>query len=109
MKNIRILLILSILIASSGSALAEISAFSGVDIQKILINGEVYEVPVGNEQRKNDIYYLKKAINGDKEALEIFLGGFSTRLFFIGKETPLWLRVDDKFNFEIIKPGGQNG
>jgi hypothetical protein len=83
-------------------ALAQVEAFSGIQMQKITVQGKSYEVPVGNEQRKNDLYYLKKAMKHDQEALEIFLGGEKERLFYIGKEEPVWLSVDDKFNFKII-------
>ena len=102
---IRILFILSILVSNPVYA---IETFSGVDMQKVTIQGRVYEVPVGNEQRKNDIYYLKKAMNGDKEALEIFLGGSEQRIFYIGQHSPLWLTADINGNFEVLEPGGIN-
>ena len=91
----------------SSTALA-IEAFDGVQIQTIIVEGKSYEVPVGNEERKNDIYYLKKAMKHDQEALDMFLGGEPSRLFYIGKEEPLWIDVDDAFNFKIIDVRDKN-
>jgi len=37
------------------------------------------------------MYYLKKALDGDKQAREILLGNNQERYIYIGDETPLWL------------------
>ena len=101
MTSIRILFILSILIASPALA---IEAFDGIHMQDIVVDGKIYQVPLGNEERRSDVYYLKKALKGDSEALSIFLGGASERLFYIGQYEPLWLKVDSNGDFKVIDP-----
>lgn len=78
-------------------------AFEGIDFVDIVIKDTHYSVPVGNLDRKNEIYYIKKALEGDKVAREIFLGGQKERLFFIGIETPLWLKITENSQ-EVVKP-----
>jgi len=75
----------------------------GVEYAKVKVEGKVYDFPIGNKERKQDVYYLLKAMNGDKEAREVFLGGEKERYFFIGDETPLWLVVDTKSE-KVIDP-----
>ena len=75
----------------------------GVQYAEVVINGNPVHFPIGNDERKNDVFYLKKALNGDKEAREIFLGGQKERMFFIGEYEPLWLKVSESSE-EIIKP-----
>lgn len=65
----------------------------GVEYAELSIGGQAIEFPIGNDERKADIYYLKKALNGDNEAREIFLGGGDERLFFVGDDTPRWLKI----------------
>jgi hypothetical protein len=75
----------------------------GIERVSIEVNEVTYRVPIGNKDRQSDIYYLKKALNGDKEAREVFLGGQDEKWFFIGEENPLWLVVG-KDSEKVIKP-----
>ena len=74
-------------------AFAAIDPFDGMEMATIEVDGQSVTFPVGNDERKNQIYYLKKAIKGDKEAREVFMGGSDEKWFFIGRELPLWLKV----------------
>jgi len=98
-------LILTILVGvfTATPSNAEINIFEGIEFSEIEVGGESVRFPVGNTERKQDIYFLKLALNGDKTAREMFLGGKKERWFFIGTETPLWLKVTE-FDEEIIKP-----
>ena len=100
---IRAVLILTVLSLVSIPTHAEYNPWEGVEMATIKVNGDAYEFPVGGRERKDDIYYLKKGMNGDKEAMDMFLQGKDERMFFIGKDYPLWLKVTmDKM--EVIKP-----
>ena len=66
------------------------------------INGQVYVFPVGVKEREMDVFWLKKAVGGDKDALEMFLGGMDERLFYVGDDTPVWLRVKNDGTMEVI-------
>ena len=66
------------------------------------INGKMYAFPVGVKEREMDVFWLKKAVGGDKDALEMFLGGQDERLFFIGDDEVRWLRVDKNGNMEVL-------
>lgn len=70
---------------------------------EIKVNGVTYSIPIGNEKRRNEIYYLKKALAGDKDACEMFLAGQKERWYGIGDEEVLWLRVTENSE-EVIKP-----
>lgn len=52
-----------------------------------------YEVPIGSKDRQNDLFYIKKALNGDREAREMFLGGEDERIFYIGEHSAKWLTI----------------
>ena len=65
--------------------------FEGVKYTTINVNGVEYEVPQANKEYTSELFYLKKALRGDKEALEIFLGGNNPRIFFIGDDYARWL------------------
>ena len=75
-------------------ARAEFEAFDGVELITLEIDGAEYVTPVGNRERKESIYYLKKGLRGDREAMEMFLMGQSERVFFVGMENPLWIKVN---------------
>lgn len=108
MTSIRILFAASLLTLVSISSSYAVEAFEGIDIQKIVVSGQVYEVPVGNRDRKDDIYYIKKAMKGDREALEMFLGGNDSRIFYIGKESPVWLYADINGKFKVLDKEKKN-
>ena len=65
----------------------------------LTIQGTEYEFPLVPEEgksfavSKNDLYYIKKAIGGDRQAREVILGLSDERRFFIGKESPRWLTI----------------
>lgn len=90
-------IILSLLLLCS-SAYAEIE---GVEHAELTIGERVVRFPVGDAQRKQDIYFLKKAIAGDNDAREMFLAGDNEKYFFIGEHSPLWLKVT-KTGQEIV-------
>ena len=81
--------------------------FDGVEHATITVNGEDIRFPIGldesGQSRKMDVYILKKALGGDKDAMDMFMDGKEERWFFIGRETPLWLRVT-KEGCKIVKP-----
>lgn len=83
-----------------------ISTAEAVDLVKkasLEIDGKTYEFPISvDKQREMDIYWLRKAINGDKDALNMFLGGLDERLFYIGDEKAAWVRVQSNGNVEVI-------
>lgn len=86
------ILFLAILgLISSSVSFAENS--DGIEFTTIGVNGTTYNVPIGNKERQSDLYLLKKALKGDKDAREVFLGGSPKKDFYIGFETPLWLTV----------------
>ena len=64
-----------------------------VDYTTLEINCKSYEVPKANKDYVAELYWLKKALSGDKEALEIFVGNGPHRDFFIGDEHSRWVRV----------------
>lgn len=77
----------------------------GIEMAKIGLHGQSYEFPVGDAERKADIYFLKLALAGDKVALDVFLGGADTKWFYIGKDSALWLKVKrSEPNFEVVVP-----
>lgn len=75
----------------------------GVDYATVDVKGERLWFPVGNLEREQDVYYLKKLLNGDVEAREVFLGGYEERWFFIGDEKPKWLKITQDSE-EVITP-----
>ena len=78
-------------------------AIEGVDYTDLLINGIVYQVPKANKDYIQELYYLKKALSGDKDALDIFVGQGEYRDFFIGDETSRWVRVYKEGKAEITE------
>jgi hypothetical protein len=74
-----------------------------VEYAEITVNGQEIEFPVGNDQRKHEVYYLKKALMGDVQAREVFLGGEDEKWFYIGEGSSRWLRVT-KTSENIIEP-----
>lgn len=96
------LLILSLLLLST-PGYAEINIFDGLEMATINVNGEEITFPVGDSDRRSRIYFLKKALDGDKYAMDTFLGGKSEEWFFIGRDIPLWLHIING-KVEIVKP-----
>lgn len=94
--------LVSLFIVSQNS-FAEVNVFENIDMATITVNGEEVTFPVGDLDRKSDIYFLKKALLGDVEALEVFLGGKEEKWFFIGIETSRWLYVN-KNGFKVVNP-----
>ena len=75
----------------------------GIEYTTVMINGEVVDIPLANKEYTNEVFYLKKLLNGDKEAREIFLGGNKERWFFIGDERPKWLLIKQDSE-EVVIP-----
>lgn len=97
------ILSLTVILSSPAKADIRTNPFEGVEMATINLNGKEIEFPVGDKDRRDKIYYLKKAMNGDKEAREVFMEGKKEMWFFVGKENPLWLKVtSDKV--ELIDP-----
>lgn len=82
---------------------AAVGAFDNIEFATIEVKGEEIRFPIGNKERKQEVYYLKKALRGDMEAREVFMGGAKEKFFFVGVETPLWLKMTES-DVEIIKP-----
>src|SRR3990167_10034550 len=92
------LLILTLaVLAANGHA--DIDPFDGMEQGVILVNGVNYKFPIipeagkGFAVSKTDLYYLKKAFDGDPTAREVILGGEKERIFYIGRERPRWLVI----------------
>lgn len=64
-----------------------------VEYATVKIHGKDISFPIGNDQRKNDVYYLKRLLHGDRDAREIFLGGEKVRYFPIGDTFARWVKV----------------
>lgn len=78
-----------------------ISNADAVDLVRkasIEVNGKEYSFPVGNGERPNEVYLLKKAIRGDKEALEMIMQGKDEQFFYIGDDHPRWLVIKQDQN-----------
>ena|SRR3990167_2410716 len=87
-------------------SIEELKALEGVDKTTINVNGKEYLIVIGEDSfgsRINDIYLLKKALNGDKEAREVFLRGKDERWFYIGDDYPLWIKLTNNSQ-KVIKP-----
>lgn len=76
--------------------------WSGVDFVQLHVDGYDIDVPVGNIERKNELYYIKKALAGDKTALEIVLADKDEKWFFVGITQPLWLHIT-KDGFHLVQ------
>lgn len=76
-------------------------AIEGVEKATLLIDGVEYTFPIGGPDREMDIFWLKKALKGDEDALDMFMGKHPDGYFWIGDDFPVWLRVvDGKFTVE---------
>ena len=69
------------------------NVFDDVEKATLTIHGKEITFPIGNVERKQDVYLLKRALAGDNEAREMFLGGNKDKWFFVGTESPVWLKV----------------
>lgn len=87
---------LLVILALTGKAEAKID---GIPYTDLVVDGTTYSVPIGNREYRDKIYYVKKAIAGDRDAREIVLGGKWREAIFIGDDKPLWLFVtaDDEW------------
>lgn len=67
---------------------------SGVDWLTLPIDGKEYEVPLYNDQAKEEFYMVYRALNGDEEARDVVMGGQVEKLIFIGDgDRVLWLHL----------------
>src|SRR3990167_4825126 len=65
----------------------------GLNYLTIEIGGITYEVPDANQEYRQRIYYLKKAIGGDRDAVDILVGNRDYEFVYIGDSTPRWAKV----------------
>ena len=96
MKKIVALFLLSLLVVPAYARI------EGVQYINLKVNGKVYDVPVGNKEQSQELYFIKKALNGDKEALEILIGDQEKSIIWIGDEKPRWLILHKEGKFEVI-------
>lgn len=68
------------------------------------VNGVKYEVPDANKEYRQEIYYLKKALGGDREAIEVLVGTKEYATLWIGDLEPRWLRLYRDGRAEVINP-----
>lgn len=101
-KRAKLILAVSFFITSSSYA---IDGIPNIDLE---INGVLYKVPAANKDYEQDLYMLKKALKGDRDALEILLKGKDECLFYIGNESPKWLLIT-KNEFKILNDGERYG
>jgi len=90
------LLLLLCTVASAGD-------IQGMEYTKLSVNGVVYEVPLANTAYSQELFFLKKALKGDEEAMDMFLGSSDIRTFFIGDSTPRWIKVYRDGRAEVIE------
>ena len=86
-------IVLTAILLSAAFIASPAKALDGVEKTTLNVSGKEYVFPIGDTQRKQDIFFLKKALNGDSEAMDMFLGLDNKRLFYIGDEKPVWLSV----------------
>ena len=81
-------------------------AIDGVRKAELIINGQSYVFPIGdNDGRELEIYYVKKWLQeGDKTALEMFMGTEDEKHLFIGDDFPLWAKISKDGRVEVSKP-----
>lgn len=77
--------------------------WNGVEFVELVVDGYHIQVPVGNIERKNELYLIKRAMQGDGAAREMLLGDKPDHWFFVGIQRPLWLKIT-KDNFTLIDP-----
>ena len=101
-------LILSAILLFTATQSNAIDPFAGIESVDLEIGGKHYLVPVvpeagkGYAMSKNDAYYFKKMIRGDEEAREVLMGNLDEKWFFIGRETPVWLKIT-KYTEEVFE------
>ena len=81
-------------------------AIDGVRKAELIIDGQSYVFPIGdNDGREREIYYLKRWLQeGDKTALEMFMGTEDEKWLFIGDNFPLWALVQRDGSVEVKQP-----
>ena len=99
MRHALMLILLAIASISIVNTACAVDMVRKVDLE---IHGQTYTFPVGSKEREMDTFWLKKAADGDKQALEMFLGGLDERLFFVGDDSPAWLRVTSDGKMEVV-------
>jgi len=101
------LFLVTLLILGSGSI--SDARIEGVDYAELEVGGQVYDCPIGNKERRSDMYFIKKAIKGDMEALEVILGISMTDdgnfTYYCGDDTGhRWLTItpDGQASMEVL-------
>lgn len=79
------------------------SALEGVPSVKVVIEGTEYNVPLANKEYAQDVYMLKKALEGDHTAFEMLIGTEDEKWMFIGDYEPLWAKIT-RYKVEVVDP-----
>lgn len=84
----------------------EVNAIEGVRKAELIINGQSYVFPIGdNEGRERDIYYLKRWLQeSDETALDMFMGTEDEKHLFIGDDTVVWALVSKSGQVTVKQP-----
>lgn len=78
-----------------GSANGSEARIEGVEYVTFSVGGVSYDVPLGNETRRQEAYFVKKALGGDEEARWLLLGNNETFVWFIGDDEGVrWLHMN---------------
>ena len=89
----RKLAVLTALAVSFMSSVA-FARLEGVDWLQIPVGQEIYEVPLYNDQAKEEFYMVYRALHGDEAAREVLLAGKQEKLIYIGDgDRVLWLHL----------------
>ena len=95
MRLIGIILLALVLSTSTASAVDKVRKAT------IEVDGKEYTFPIAIG-KQDDVYMLLKAKEGDKVALDMFMQGLDERLFYIGDDSAVWLRVQSNGKMEVI-------
>ena len=98
----RLTAIVQILIISTIALSSQAWAVDLVRKATLEVDGKEYTFPIGKDDRKEEVYLLLKAAEGDKLALKLFMQGQDERLFFIGDDIPTWVRVHSNGKMEVL-------
>lgn len=82
-----------ILLLALSVNISNVFAVDGVPYFDLRVGDKTYLVPKANKDYEQELYMLQKSLNGDKEALQVFVGAHEYRDFFIGDYETRWIRV----------------
>ena len=91
--------------ADASTRLDQGSNFDGIDYISLEVNGVAYSIPMGSPEMKQEMFFIKMAIEGNNEfAREVVLAGRKTKTIYIGNKSPLWLNITSTSEY-VTKPG----